>query len=133
MDFRLFFKNKFLRKTFGDFVNTINNGDYSTFKSTLVKNSSWYVPASLFNKEDKVIQKLFNSIDGSSLKNGNSDSFEYGTKNSKLESQELYDWVRYNYKHFTGKDISNEELYNMKMSEFMNKVEDFLNNGFELK
>ena len=133
MDFRLFFKNKFLRTTFGDFVNTLDNGDYSTFKRTLVKNSSWYVPASLFNKEDKIIQKLFNSIDGSSLNNGNSDSFEYGEKNSKIESQELYDWVRYNYKQFKGKDITDEELSNMKMSEFMEYVVDFLNNGFELK
>lgn len=131
MDFRLFFRNKFLRTTFGNFAESLNDADYSKFKGTLKTNRSWYIPAGLFEAEDKTIQKLFDSIDGSIMSNDDK-KFSRGEKNSKLEEKELYDWVKYNYKTFTGKEITDEELKNMKMSEFMSEVEDFLNNGFEL-
>ena len=129
MDFRLFFKNKFLKTTFGDFANSLNNADYTTFKNTLKSNKSWYIPASIFNSEDKTIHKLFDSIDGTQLKNGQN---EYGEKNQQLELQELYDWVRYNYKQFKGKELTDEQLKNMKMSEFMKNVEEFTSKGFKL-
>ncbi|MCR5265465.1 MAG: hypothetical protein K6E29_02595 [Cyanobacteria bacterium RUI128] len=131
MDFRLFFKNNFLKKPFSYFANSLDDADYTRFKDTLKKNSSWYVPNSVFNSHDKIIHKLFDSIDGTVLSNSGENI--YGEKNNRLEKQELYDWVKYNYKQFKGKDISTEELENMSMSEFMNNVEDFLNNGYELK
>lgn len=129
MDFRLFFKNKFLRTTFGDFANSLNNANYATFKNTLKSNKSWYIPASIFNSEDKTIHKLFDSIDGTQLKNGQN---KYGEKNQQLELQELYDWVRFNYKQFKGKELTDDELKNMKMSDFMKNVEEFTSNGFKL-
>ena len=135
MDFRLFFKNKFLRKTFGEFANSLDNSDYSKFKQTLKDNRSWYIPASLFNTQDKTIKKLFDTIDGSGLgkdSSGNLINNHSGSKNQRLEIQEMYDWIKYNYKLYKGSEISDEELSKMKMSEFMNYVEDFLNQGFEL-
>lgn len=131
MDFRLFFKNKFLRKSFGDVAQSLDNADYSTFKETLKTNSSWYVPSSIFNTHDKIIHQLFDSIDGTVLNNSGNNI--HGEKNNQLEMQELYDWVRYNYKQFKGEDISQEKLENMTMSDFMSYVEDFLNNGFKLE
>ena len=38
MDFRLFFKNKFLRKTFGEFAASLENADYNKFKQMLTFN-----------------------------------------------------------------------------------------------
>ena len=130
MDLRFFFKNRFLKQTFGDFAQKVNNDDYESFKTTLKENRSWYIPASLFNSEDKTFKQLFNSIDGSTM---NQDTFSYGQKNARLESQELYDWVKYNYKEFKGKDITDEELRNMKMSDFMKLVAEFVEKGFKLK
>lgn len=135
MDFRLFFKNRFLRTTFGDFANFIENADYSQFKNTLKTNRSWYVPASLFNTQDKTIRKLFDTIDGSGFgkdAGGNPVNNHSGDKNEKLEINEIYDWIKYNYRVYKGSDISDEELSKMKMSDFMNYVEEFLNQGFEL-
>ena len=135
MDFRLFFKNKFLKRSFADFANTLDNADYDKFKQTLKDNSSWYVPNSLFDKKDAVIRRLFNTIDGSGLgrdAQGNLINNYSGNKNSRLELKEMYDWIKYNYKIYKGKEISEEELANMKMSDFMNYVEDFLNKGFQI-
>lgn len=129
MDFRLFFKNRFLKTTFGDFANSLDNSDYATFKNTLTSNRSWYVPASLFETEDKTFLKLFNSIDGTTLNDG---IFENSGKNKQIEQKELYDWVKYNYRQFKGKELSDDELKNMKMSEFMKNVEEFTQNGFKL-
>jgi len=134
MDFRFFFNNKFLKRTFGEFASSLDNSDYETFKDTLKKNRSWYIPASIFNTGDKTIHKLFDNIDGTTLKKDSEKLIkDYSKgKNAKLEQSEIYDWVRYNYETFTGKKITDEELKNMKMSEFMKLVEEFLNNGFEL-
>ena len=130
MDLRFFFKNRFLKQSFGDFAQRLDNSDYQTFKSLLANNSSWYVPTSLFNKEDKIIHKLFDSIDGSDMSGG---VFEYKERNSKLEEKELYDWVKYTYKQVKGKDLTDKELSNMKMSEFMRIADEFVKNGFDLK
>ena len=134
MDFRFFFRNKFLRKTFGEFANSLNNSDYTKFKQTLKDNRSWYIPGSLFNTQDKIIKNLFDTIDGSGLgkdEAGNLINNHSGNKNDRLELKEMYDWIKYNYKIYMGKEISDEDLSNMKMSQFMEYVEDFLNKGFK--
>ena len=122
MDLRLFFKNKFLKRNFGDFVKLLDNSDYNQFKSVLKQNSSWYVPSSIFDAGDKDIKELFDSIDGSTMTAG---TFGNKSKNSTLEEQELYDWVKFNYKQFKNKDITDNDLKNMSMSEFMEIANDY--------
>ncbi len=134
MDFRFFFKNKFLRKTFGEFAASLENADYNKFKQTLKDNSSWYVPGIIFKTKDKIIQGLFDKIDGCGLGrdlNGNLINNHSGNANNILELKEMYDWIKYNYKLYKGKEISDDELSKMKMSQFMEYVEDFLNKGFK--
>lgn len=134
MDFRFLFRNKFLRKTFGEFANSLNNSDYTKFKKTLKDNRSWYILSSLFEIHDKTIRNLFNAIDGSGLgkdEAGNLINNHSGSKNERLELEEMYDWIKYNYKIYKGEEISDEELSKMKMSQFMEYVEDFLNKGFK--
>ena len=122
MDLRLFFKNKFLKRNFGDFVKLLDNSDYNQFKNVLKQNSSWYVPSSIFDAGDKDIKELFDSIDGSTMTAG---TFGNKSKNSTLEEQELYDWVKFNYKQFKNKDITDNDLKNMSMSEFMEIANDY--------
>ena len=118
MDFKIFFKKDFLRLSFDDFVKKIENSDYKNFKSVLKENKARYIPGFLFNLENKTIQSLFNVVDKTRIKNNP----EY-KEDKILQREELYEWVKKTYKLYMGKDITDEELKNMKMSEFMKNVD----------
>lgn len=133
MGLKILFSKDFLSRTFGDVSQSLNGADCNAFRKTLKESSALLIPNKVFNS--KYVDKLFSKIDGTEIKRDSFGNFSEETphnKNSKIEQQELIDWVKMNYEIFTKKKISDDELKNMKMSKFMIIVDEMLKNGYEL-
>lgn len=133
MGLKILFSKSFLSRTFGDVSQSLDGTDCNSFRQTLKDNSALLIPNKVFNS--KYVDKLFSVIDGTEIQRDSLGNFSEETphrKNSKIEQQELIDWVKMNYEVFTGKKIKDDELKNMKMSRFMIIVDEMLKNGYEL-
>ena len=123
MDYTLYIKNSFLKQTIGGFTSQHDNMSCETVKKLAEKNVSWYVPKGFVRKNAKVIESIFNRIDGRVL---NKDALRSGKTNvperhldGKVEKAEIFQLVKDYYKNEKGQTLSDSEVSNMSITKLL--------------
>lgn len=123
MDYRLYIKNSFLKQTIGSFTAKNDNMSCEAVQKIAEDNVSWYVPKGFVRKNSKVIQSIFNQVDGRTLNREDILSGKTKTpvvhQDGKVERAEIFQLVKDYYRCEKGQNVSEHEISNMNITKLL--------------
>ena len=126
MDYTFIVKNSFLKHTIGSFTDELGNADIKKVENVMRANLSWYVPKSIVKDNKKIIQSVFDNIDGRTLNKEElkqkKATIPLVREDNIIEKAEIYQLVKDYYACVHNVSLKDEDISKMKISKLLDII-----------